>query len=74
MKKPEPKKAGRPPSHDLRARLPTMTFRLDAETQAALNRLVEHAKQGAHARHVNSIKSAVIREALIGAANRLSDA
>lgn len=76
MKKPERKKAGRPSSHEQRTRLPLIAFRVDVEAQAALDKLVKHACQGMHAQFAKSIKikSAVIRTALIDAANRLSDA
>lgn len=66
-----PKKFGRPPDHAPAASMRSITFKADDETWTALTQLVHAASEGAARFHMGRLKSAVIRQAVIEAAQRL---
>lgn len=66
-----PKKFGRPPALQSASTIDKITFRPDAETLEALGQLVRAASEGIARIHIGRLRSAVIRQAVIEAAQRL---
>lgn len=66
-----PKKFGRPPALAGSPTVSSITFKADAETLEALGQLVRAASEGVARINIGRLKSAVIRQAVIEAAQRL---